>query len=171
MANMYRSVLESGGGVTPTGDALVGDVLSGKTFSNANNVGLEGTMPNNGAVTATVSGGQSYTIPAGYHNGSGTVTGLSTPISDTVYTLTETAQSVAVDAGDYILYLSSSGSGWAYTTVDGTRNDSDDVVPNGYSLVTGYVGTGKLFKATSQVTHTFNKGATSAIGSIIVLST
>lgn len=170
MANMYRSVLESGG-TAPTGDAVASDVLTGKTFSNAQGVGIAGTMPNNGAVTATVAGGQSYTIPAGYHDGSGTVTGLSTPISDTVYDLTETAQSISVNTGDYIIYMSAMASGWSYTTVDGTRNDSDDVVPSGYTLVKGYPGTGKLFKATSQVTHTFNKGASSADGSIIVLTT
>ena len=33
-----------------------------------------GTMPNNGAVSASLNAGQSYTIPAGYHNGSGKVT-------------------------------------------------------------------------------------------------
>lgn len=52
------------------------DVLQGKTIANyAGDV--EGTMPNNGAVTATVGAGQTYTIPEGYHNGSGTVTGSS----------------------------------------------------------------------------------------------
>ena len=35
---------------------------------------LVGTMANNGAVNASLNAGQSYTIPAGYHNGSGKVT-------------------------------------------------------------------------------------------------
>lgn len=73
MANKYRSVLASGGGVQPTGNAQPADVLSGKTFSNADGIDKTGTMPNNGAVSQTLSGGQSYTIPAGYHNGSGVV--------------------------------------------------------------------------------------------------
>lgn len=73
MSNAYRSVLESGG-VTPTGDAVAADVLAGKTFSNANAVGLTGTMVNRGAVSQTIQPGSSYTIPEGYHNGSGTVT-------------------------------------------------------------------------------------------------
>ena len=71
---MYKSVLASGGGVEPTGNAQPADVLSGKTFSNASGIDKTGTMPNNGAVSATVEAGQSYTIPAGYHNGSGTIT-------------------------------------------------------------------------------------------------
>ncbi len=58
-----------------TGTAGVGDVLSGKTFASANGVGITGTMTSRGAVTSTIStqGGQ-YTVPSGYHNGSGKVT-------------------------------------------------------------------------------------------------
>lgn len=71
MSNQYRSVLAGAAGTG--GDAIVSDVLSGKTFTNDNGPQV-GTMANNGAVTQTLSAGQSYTIPAGYHNGSGTVT-------------------------------------------------------------------------------------------------
>lgn len=74
MSNVYRSVLTSGGGVQPTGDAVAADVLTGKTFSNASAVGIAGTMPNNGAVSGQATPSQPYTIPAGYHNGSGVVT-------------------------------------------------------------------------------------------------
>ncbi len=31
-------------------------------------------MANNGAISKTLNAGQSYTVPAGYHNGSGKVT-------------------------------------------------------------------------------------------------
>lgn len=56
------------------GNADAGHVLDGKTFS-SNSAGREkaGTMPNQGAKTATLTCGGSYTIPAGYHNGSGKV--------------------------------------------------------------------------------------------------
>ncbi len=57
-----------------TGNATLADVLSGKTFSNSSEVGLTGTMPNRGAVSQSLNAGGSYTIPAGYHNGSGKVT-------------------------------------------------------------------------------------------------
>ena len=58
-----------------TGTAAVGNVLSGKTFNSANGIGLTGTMADNGAVApGALSAGGSYTIPAGYHNGSGKVT-------------------------------------------------------------------------------------------------
>ena len=73
MANQYRSVLASSGPAPTGGDALPAEVLSGKTFTNDNGA-QTGTMTNNGAVSQTLSGGQTYTIPAGYHNGSGIVT-------------------------------------------------------------------------------------------------
>ena len=57
------------------GNAVASDVLASKTFSNDNDTGLVGTMPNRGAITNTITtqGGQ-YTIPDGYHSGSGKVT-------------------------------------------------------------------------------------------------
>lgn len=58
----------------PTGNAVVGNVLSGKTFANASSDALTGTMPNRGAVSQSLNCSGSYTIPAGYHNGSGKVT-------------------------------------------------------------------------------------------------
>ena len=48
--------------------------MSGYTFSNASSSGLTGTMTNNGAKNTSLNCGGSYTIPAGYHNGSGKVT-------------------------------------------------------------------------------------------------
>ncbi len=54
-------------------NAAAGEILSGKTaFVNGNKI--TGSMPNQGAKTATLSCGGSYTIPAGYHNGVGKVT-------------------------------------------------------------------------------------------------
>lgn len=58
-----------------TSDATVqvAEILSGKT-AYANGAKLTGTMPNNGAVTETISTkAQQYTIPQGYHDGSGKV--------------------------------------------------------------------------------------------------
>lgn len=65
----------AGGGKPLKGNAEAGDVLAGKTFSNKQSNALTGSMPNNGAWSASTSGNGSVTIPAGYHNGSGTVSG------------------------------------------------------------------------------------------------
>ena len=55
--------------------AAAGDVLANKIIITADGTEAAGTMPNNGAVTATIDGltETSYTIPKGYHSGSGTV--------------------------------------------------------------------------------------------------
>lgn len=54
--------------------AAVGEILSGRT-AHARGALLTGTMANNGAVTGTISTkAATYTIPQGYHDGSGNVT-------------------------------------------------------------------------------------------------
>lgn len=60
-------------------DAVAANLLYGKTAhsnSSGDAVAITGTMPNNGAVSKTLDvtiNNQTYTVPAGYHNGSGTV--------------------------------------------------------------------------------------------------
>ena len=55
--------------------ATAADVLNPKVIVDKNGKPLTGTMTNNGSWSSTVSPGGSVTIPAGYHNGEGTVTG------------------------------------------------------------------------------------------------
>lgn len=53
--------------------AVVAEVLAGRTF-HARGSALTGTMPNNGAVAAVIDDiDDVYTVPQGYHDGSGTV--------------------------------------------------------------------------------------------------
>lgn len=56
--------------------ATAGDVLDGTYFVDSTGALLEGSMPDNGTVNASIDGltNTSYTIPAGKHSGSGTVT-------------------------------------------------------------------------------------------------
>ena len=63
----------------PTGDAAAGDVLTGKTFSNASGTGLSGQMPDKEGDNASTD--QSYanstvkfTAPTGFYDGDDTVT-------------------------------------------------------------------------------------------------
>lgn len=55
--------------------AAQGDVVANKLFVDSTGAQKAGTMPDNGAVTATINGLSvtSYTIPAGKHSGTGTV--------------------------------------------------------------------------------------------------
>ena len=58
-----------------SGNASDGQVLSGQTYYNTDaKTKRTGTMPNRGAVNQSLAINGSYTIPAGYHNGSGKVT-------------------------------------------------------------------------------------------------
>lgn len=59
-------------------DAVAANILFGKTaigydLTNEKAIKITGTMPRNNAVTTTLDAGQSYTIPAGYHVGTGKV--------------------------------------------------------------------------------------------------
>ena len=56
------------------GDATAADVTAGKTFTSSSGLKVNGTMTDNGSVSATLdTGTPSYTIPAGKHSGEGTV--------------------------------------------------------------------------------------------------
>lgn len=82
LLNGYTAHAASGAPVTGTctydsdtsdDTAQIAEVLNGKTF-HARGTAYTGTMANNGAVTGTISTkAEAYTIPQGYHDGSGTV--------------------------------------------------------------------------------------------------
>lgn len=63
------------------------------------------SIENRGAVSATVQEGDTYTIPKGYHNGSGTVSGVSGGgnynLQSKSVTPTKTQQNVTPDSGYY----------------------------------------------------------------------
>ena len=58
---------------TADANATASNILVDKT-AYVNGAKVTGIMPNKGAITASLNCGGSYTIPAGYHNGSGKVT-------------------------------------------------------------------------------------------------
>ena len=57
---------------TQDATAAVAEILEGKT-AYARGTKLVGTMPNKGAVSGTITDKTAYTIPMGFHDGSGTV--------------------------------------------------------------------------------------------------
>ena len=57
------------------GNAVAGNILSGKTAYTTNlRSSITGNITDRGAINVTLNSGGSYTIPSGYHNGSGKVT-------------------------------------------------------------------------------------------------
>lgn len=69
------NVVKLGGGSAKfEGTATASQVLSGATFYSNDKEIKTGTMTNRGTVTQALNAGGSYTIPKGYHSGSGKVT-------------------------------------------------------------------------------------------------
>lgn len=81
-----------------SGNASDGQVLSGQTYYNTDaKTKRTGTMPNRGAVNQSLAINGSYTIPAGYHNGSGKVTQNIPTKGAQTYTPGTTNQTIAAN--------------------------------------------------------------------------
>ena len=98
---MSVSLMSAGGVSLDTTTAEAWDIKSGETAYNGDGELVTGTMVDQGAKTASLAPGGSYTIPAGYHNGNGKVTAVS------LKTMTIT--------------MSPSSMYWSYTFTGGTR--------------------------------------------------
>lgn len=98
---------------------------------------IEGLI-NQGAVSVTVQEGDTYTIPAGYHNGNGTVSGVSGggnyKLQAKTATPTKKQQTIAPDTGYY---------GLSGVTVGAIPEAYQDV--SSVTAVAGDVLTGKIF--------------------------
>ena len=78
LGNNYADVSDASNSMLLSTKVLAGEAVYAKSVDPANNtieaVKVEGTMPNNGAVSATLdTSTKSYTIPKGYHDGTGVI--------------------------------------------------------------------------------------------------
>ena len=137
---------------------------------------------NQGAVSVTVKEGETYTIPKGYHNGSGTVSGVagggSYNLQSKTATPTKKQQNVTPDAGYYGLSdVTVAPIPDAYQDVSSTTAAAGDVLTGKvYVLADGTVTTGtmpnngtvsKTLDATT-ITYTIPKGYHSGTGTVTI---
>ena len=106
--------------------ATAPDVLATKVFIAADGTTTTGTMANNGGVSKTLdatTGNQSYTIPAGYHNGNGKVTVV---LEEKTATPTTTTQNITPTAGKVLSKVTVS----AIPAIYGDATEADAVAAN-----------------------------------------
>ena len=106
--------------------AAAADVLATKVFIAADGTTTTGTMANNGGVSKTLdatTGNQSYTIPAGYHNGNGKVTVV---LEEKTATPTTTTQNITPTAGKVLSKVTVS----AIPAIYGDATEADAVAAN-----------------------------------------
>lgn len=118
--------------------AIESDVLSGKTFVKSTGELTAGTMPNNGAVDKTLDAAtKSYTIPAGYHNGLGSV---SIKTESKSATPTKESQNIMPTSGKVLESVTVNPIPAEYITTTDATATADQLLVN----ATAYVGGSKI---------------------------
>ena len=129
--------------------AAAGDVLAGKIFVTSSGAVTTGEMPNNGAVNKTLTAQeQNYTIPKGYHSGTGSVS--ISPESKTA-TPTKAKQTISPTAGKVLTSVIVEAIPAQYVDTSSATATADQILDGS----TAFVG-GELVEGTMP-----NNGATS----------
>lgn len=142
-------------------------------------------ITNRGAISATVQEGDTYTIPAGYHNGSGTVSGVAGggnySLQSKTATPTKSQQSITPDSGYYGLSdVTVAPIPEAYQNVSSVNAAAGDVLAGkvivdatGASVTGTMTNNGAVNKTldttTGNQTYTVPKGYHSGAGSVKVV--
>lgn len=110
--------------------ATAGDVLTGKVFVTADGVVTAGEMVNNGAVDKTLDVTTiTYTIPKGYHNGSGKVKIV---LETKTITPTKSAQEITPTSGKVLSKVTVEAIPSKYQDVSGVTTTAANVVDGSY---------------------------------------
>lgn len=122
------------------------------------------SLVNQGAVSAVVKEGETYTIPAGYHNGSGTVSGVAGGgnynLQSKAATPTKKQQNITPDSGYY---------GLSDVTVNAIPDAYQDVTS--VTAVAGDVLTGKIFVTSDGTVITGNMVNNGSVKKVLDVTT
>lgn len=125
--------------------ATAADVLANKVIITSDGETVAGTMPNNGAVSKTLdatTSNQSYTIPAGYHNGKGSV---NISLEEKSATPTKSAQTITPTTGKVLSKVSVAAIPDAYQDVSSVDAVAADVLDGKKIVISdGTVVTGSM---------------------------
>lgn len=155
-------------------DAVAGDVLTGKIFVAADGTIVTGTMVNNGAVSKTLDVTTiSYTIPKGYHSGTGKVT---ITLEQKSVTPTKTQQVITPTAGKVLSSVTVAPIPDEYiTTGDATATadkilDGESAYVGGSKVVGSMPNKGTVTKTldTTNTSQTIDKGYHTGEGSVSI---
>lgn len=148
--------------------AAAGDVLATKIIVDATGASITGTMTNNGAVSKTLdatTSNQSYTVPKGYHNGSGKVQIV---LENKTATPTTSSQDITPTSGKVLSKVTVAAIPSQYqdtTNVDAAAGDvlAGKVIVTGTGEVTGTMADNGTVSKTLDAT-TGNQSFTIAAG-------
>lgn len=138
--------------------ATAPDVLSGKVFVTAAGAVTTGTMANNGAVNKTLTAQeQSYTIPAGYHSGTGSVS--ISPESKTAKP-TKSQQTINPTAGKVLTSVIVEAIPAQYVDTSSATATADQILDGATAFVGGELVEGTMAN-NGAVTETLDAATTS----------
>ena len=123
-------------------DATAGDVLTGKIFVASDGTVVTGTMANQGAVSKTLDGTTiSYTIPKGYHSGTGTVNIV---LETKTVTPTKSAQDITPTTGKVLSKVTVAAIPDKYVDTTSANATAGDILTSKTAYVGGAEVTGTM---------------------------
>ena len=156
--------------------AVAADVLTGKVIVTEDGTVTPGTMPNNGAVSKTLTTSEtSYTIPSGYHSGTGSVS-ISTETKSA--TPTKQQQTVTPTSGKVLSSVTVAAIPAEYITTTDATATADQILADETAYVAGEkitgtmpnIGSAKKTLDTTTTSYTIAEGYHDGTGAVNIVT-